>query len=132
MPSSPAAKKTAKKTTKKAAKKTVFSRSALERVVKTSSKFKRVDPDAYDALESILDGLIVKVAIEAGELARAEQRTTVLRRDVEEALGHQLGRPGTSDPQALFAALEAAPTDELGRLVNLIDAWVAQRKAQRP
>jgi len=113
------------------AKETVFSRTALERVVKASSKMSRVAPDAFDYLQTTLDVLVVKVAAQAGDLARAEQRSTVMKRDVEQALGQQMGRPGSGDPQGLFAALEAASTDELGRLVNLIDTWIAERQAER-
>lgn len=112
-------------------KETVFSRTALERVVKEVSGFARASPDGFDHLQSTLDALIVKVATEAGDLARADKQTTILLDDIEQALAHQMGRPGSGDPVGIFAALEAASTEDLGQLVNLINAWIEARKAQR-
>jgi hypothetical protein len=89
----------------------------------------RLDVGAITAFIAAIDGLADAVVVKAAALARAEARTTLLERDVTAGFQSVVGTPGqTVDPEAVFRELDKLNTDELAKVINLIQAWLDTRK----
>lgn len=89
----------------------------------------RVEVAAVDRFVVSIDELAGQVADKAAALAKAENRTTLLERDIIEGFKSAVGTPGQApDPEAVFRLLDQLDTDQLARVINLIGEWLAARK----
>jgi histone H3/H4 len=99
----------------------------VQQFLKTRSGL-RVEASAVDHFLTTVDELAGRVADKATEIAKAEQRTTMLERDVIEGFKAVVGTPGQVDPASVFRQLDALDTDSLARVINLIQEWLEARK----
>ena len=85
----------------------------------------RLDAGATTTFIAAIDQLAEAVVLKSATLAKAEARTTLLERDVVAGFQSVVGTPGqTVDPEALFRELDKLTTDELAKVINLIQAWL--------
>lgn len=89
----------------------------------------RVEVAAVDGFVTAIDDLAGRVADKAAALAKAEKRTTLLERDVADGFKAVVGTPGQLvDPDAVFRQLDQLSTDQLAKVINLIEEWLEKRK----
>ena len=85
----------------------------------------RLDVGATTTFITSIDQLAEAVVLKAAALAKTEARTTLLERDVVAGFQSVIGTPGqTVDPETLFRELDKLTTDELAKVINLIQAWL--------
>ena len=84
----------------------------------------RVGADATDRLTAILTQVTEHVAATAAASARAEDRTTLLERDVNDAFETFLREEGPAlfSPATLFNAIDNVDNDGLTQLITLLRA----------
>ena len=110
-----------------------FKRSGTKKLFHDASGIDRVGIDALDKAEQLGTELLVEVARLAGRRARADERTTLLDRDVEEAFAEVLSRGDQKvplNPQKFFDALQTMDTDKIVNLIRIVTDWVQQQEEQ--
>ena len=94
----------------------------LQLFIKARTTF-RVEAAAITTFTGLIDQVAAAVVTQAVVLATAGDRTTLLKRDIEDAFKFVIGTPGV-DPQTIFGELDKLTTDELAKVINLIQAWL--------
>lgn len=102
-------------------------RTSVENFLKETTDL-RVGADATDRLTSILTHLAEHIAGTAAATARAEDRGTILERDITHALEVFLSEeaPSLFSPATLHSAIDRVPNDGLTQLINLLRADLQQ------
>ena len=101
-------------------------RNTVEQYLKATLDL-RVSPEAVDAFLAGINQLAERAARQAAELAKGDQRTTLLDRDVAAAF-QALGGAGQADPPGIFAQLDKLTTDQVAQVINLIQDWLKAKK----
>lgn len=113
-----------------------LNRSATKSIVRQTSGISRVGDDAIAVLEVRLTAIVREVAEVAGEMARGDERSTLLPRDLEDGLRQVLqdggSGPVSPDPEAIFEAMQRSSTDQVAELIRRVLAWVQDQKESRP
>ena len=112
----------------------ITTKSAAERFIKARIRSDaRIGPGVIDALIARLSQVGDQAGRKADALARADNRTTVLERDLAEAFEtvSPIGGGGVVDPPGVFALLDRMTTAQLGELVRKIQEWLANPPAPR-
>lgn len=86
----------------------------------------RVSVEAIPAMVAGMNELALSLAQKAEALSKAEQRTTILDRDIQEALKGLGGIENT--PEGLFKAIEKLEPEIIGQLALKIAAWVKEHR----
>ena len=101
----------------------------VELFIKDQAPDMRVDTGAITTFIAAVDQLVAAVVAKAAALAKAEARSTVLERDVTAGFQTVVGTPGQAvDPEGVFRELDKLTTDELAKVINMIQAWLDARK----
>jgi histone H3/H4 len=87
----------------------------------------RISPESIDTYRKAIQQLADLLAHQAADRAKADQRTTLLDRDVTAALQAITGAVGKVDPPSIFAQIDQLPTDQVAQLINLVTAWLKNR-----
>jgi len=102
--------------------------STAENFIKANTN-KRLSPDAIAPFIVALDEVARLAVTKAAELADQEKRTTILDRDVTAAFQAIVQDPNQAPtPDRLFAQLDKLTTDDLAKVINLIEAWLKVRQ----
>jgi hypothetical protein len=89
----------------------------------------RLEAAAVDLFITSIDQLADAVVTKAAAIAKGEGRTTLLDRDVAAGFAAAVPTPGQAvDPDAIFQALDQLDTDQLAKVINLIQAWLDHQK----
>ena len=99
--------------------------STAKKFLKENSQL-RVGADAIDALVNGLNEMTLELVQKADALAQAEERTTLMERDIIAAMQSAGGVQPT--PEGLFKAIEKMTPEEVGRVALLIAEWVKQNR----
>lgn len=83
----------------------------------------RVGVDAVDSLLKELNKLGDLIVIESSKNAKAEQRTTLMTRDIQIAFEKLLGMVGED---RLFQQIEKLPAKETAQLSQQIETWLKE------
>lgn len=86
----------------------------------------RISTEAIPALVTGINALALSVVQKAEALSQAEQRTTILDRDIQEAI-KTLGGIENS-PEGLFQAIEKMEPEMIGQVALKIAAWVKEHR----
>lgn len=86
----------------------------------------RISVEAVDATMAGFNVLALKMTRQAEALSKAENRTTILGRDIEIAFQGLGGVQNT--PEGLFEAIEQLEPEVIGQLALKIAAWVKEHR----
>ncbi len=86
----------------------------------------RVGADAVDALVNGLNDFTLELVHKADALAQAEDRTTLMERDISTAMKSAGGIDPS--PEGIFRAVEKMTPEEVGRIALLIAEWVKSNR----
>ena len=84
----------------------------------------RLSPSAIAPFITSLDDVARLSVTKATELATEERRTTILDRDMTAAFKRIITEP---TPDNIFSQLDQLSTDDLAKVINLIEAWLKAR-----
>lgn len=102
--------------------------STAENFIKANTD-KRLSPDAIAPFIAALDDVTRLVIVKASNLADAEKRTTILDRDMTAAFKAIVQDPNQAPtPDRMFALLDTLSTDDLAKVINLIEDWLKARQ----
>ena len=101
-------------------------RNTVEQYLKATLDL-RISPEAIETYLGAINQLAERLARQAAELAKGEQRTTLLDRDVTAAF-QALAGAGQADPPGVFSAIDKLTTDQLAQLINLVQDWLKAKK----
>lgn len=87
----------------------------------------RISTEAIPAMVVGLDGLALQITRKADALSKAEKRTTILDRDIQDAI-KTLGGGIDNTPDGLFQAIEKLEPEIIGQLALKIAAWVKEHR----
>lgn len=87
----------------------------------------RISTEAIPAMVVGLDGLALQITQKADALSKAEKRTTILDRDIQDAI-KTLGGGIDNTPDSLFQAIEKLEPEIIGQLALKIAAWVKEHR----
>ena len=83
----------------------------------------RIAVEAISFLQSELDTLGEQIAKEATRTAKQEKRTTILQRDIKEALTTLLGQTSL---EGIFKRLETLSAKDTAQLSQQIEIWLKE------
>ena len=87
----------------------------------------RTKKDAVAKLIADFDAVLAAVVVEAGNLAREDRRTTILKRDVVAALEKHLRRKDLPWDETAAEVIKHNPTD-LGKVSKTIRDWIREHE----
>lgn len=106
----------------------LLKKSSGEELFKETAGIARFESDVWDQIEGVMLQYFLAVAKQAGEKANAQERTVLESSDISPVGSGGSSSGNLATPQALFAALQALPTEDVIKFTRLLDAWFKAEK----
>lgn len=107
-------------------KETSITKEATVKAFLKAHTSQRISVEAIPAMVAGMNELALSLAQKAEALSQAEQRTTILGRDMDEALKSVGSVENT--PENLFKAIEKLEPEMIGQVALKIAAWVKEHR----
>ena len=104
---------------------TITKPGTVKKFLKTNSK-QRISTEAIPAMLENINQLAIEAVKKAEALSKADDRTTILDRDIQQAF-QSLGGVDAS-PEGLFQAIEKLSPEEVGQIALLIAEWSKEHR----
>ena len=88
----------------------------------------RVGEEAITAMLTGINQAALDIVKKAEALCQAENRTTILDRDINQAF-NTIGGGVDNSPEGIFKAVEKMEPEQIGKISIMIAAWVKEHRA---